>query len=250
MGGGLYVANGTVTVSSTKITGNNVTGGNGGNGGARGNTGSSGTGGSGGLSQGGGLFVASGSVDLPKTTLTGNMAFQAPGGTSGTSSSGVPLSGVGPLGQGVNLFVAGGTVNTATAQVQHKDKIGVVSADPNGDDDFALDTNGDGMFDTGDSVFTFGLSTDNVITGDWTGDGTDKIGVVRPDGEGSMVFSLDTNGNGVFDPSDQVFHFGLQGDQIIIGDWNGAGKDEIGVVRPDGVGGLVFFLRHQRRRRV
>ena len=63
---------------------------------------------------------------------------------------------------------------------------------------------------------------------------TDKIGVVRPDGQGSLVFSLDTNGDGVFDAGDQVFHFGAPGDAVIVGEWNGDGRSKIGVVRPDG----------------
>jgi hypothetical protein len=109
-------------------------------------------------------------------------------------------------------------------------KIGVVRAAPDGTAVFSLDTNGDGVFDKGDSVFHFGLATDKFVIGDWNGDGRAKIGVVRIN-SGQAVWSLDTNGNGVFDASDQVFTFGQSGDRFVVGDWNGAGKTEIGVVR-------------------
>ena len=112
-----------------------------------------------------------------------------------------------------------------------KDEIGVVR--PNRRTaTFSLDTNGDGKFDAGDSVFNFGLSTDTFVIGDWNGSGTSKIGVVRPE-NGSLVWSLDTNGDGVFDTGDTVTSFGLSTDTPIVGDWTGSGISEIGVVRSD-----------------
>ena len=123
-------------------------------------------------------------------------------------------------------------------------KIGVERPDGEGSLLFVLDTNGDGVFDSGvDAVYHFGRTGDQVLIGDWTGSGTTKIGVERPDGHGSLVFDLDTNGNGVFDPGvDVEYHYGLTGDQVIVGDWNGDGRTKIGVVRPDGVGSNLFIL--------
>ncbi|MCX6719472.1 MAG: hypothetical protein NTZ38_03825, partial [Candidatus Taylorbacteria bacterium] len=42
---------------------------------------------------------------------------------------------------------------------------------------------------------------------------------------------LDSSGNGVWDSSDLLSHFGISGDQPVAGDWNGDGKDKIGVLR-------------------
>jgi hypothetical protein len=146
----------------------------------------------------------------------------------------------------ITFTVSDGTLTSATAvttlKVRAADKIGVVRPDGNGSLVISLDSNGDGVFDAGDQVFHFGLPGDQVIVGDWNGDGRAKIGVVRPDGQGSLVFTLDSNGDGVFDAGDQVFHFGLPGDQVIVGDWNGDGRAKIGVVRPTASGVLSFSL--------
>jgi hypothetical protein len=122
------------------------------------------------------------------------------------------------------------------------DKIGVVRPQANGTDVFSLDSNGNGVFDAGDQVFSFGLSSDTVLVGDWNGDGKAKIGVVRFDSNGTAVVSLDSNGDGVFDAGDQVFTFGQAGDKFIVGDWNGDGKAKVGVVRNDGFGGATVIL--------
>ena len=111
--------------------------------------------------------------------------------------------------------------------------IAVVTAASGGLAEFVLDSNGNNRFDTADSVFTFGFFTDTLVTGDWNGGGFDKVGVVRPYGA-AAIWSLDTNGDGKFDTGDQVFVFGRAADQFLIGDWNGGGTAEIGVVRPFG----------------
>jgi hypothetical protein len=102
-------------------------------------------------------------------------------------------------------------------------KIGVVRPGPCGVAIFSLDTNGDGVFDAGDQVFSFGLNSDTFLIGDWNGDGRSKIGVVRPTPTGVAIFSLDTNGNGVFDAGDSVFSFGLNSDTFLVGRWKPAG---------------------------
>jgi hypothetical protein len=229
-GGGLYAAGGTVHITGTTFNGNSVTGGAGGNGGNP-----FAAGGAGGASQGGGAFINSGTVDILDSKLTGNVANQA------APSLGTP-GGDAPLGQGPNLFVGGGTVNTTGSDFVRKSSVGVVRPGPGGTGAVALDTDGSGIFNSTDPSFTFGLATDQFFAGDWTGNGADEIGVARADGNGSLLIVLDTNGNGQYDAGDQVFHFGMPGDHVIVGDWNGAGKSEIGVVRPDGHGGLLFAL--------
>src|SRR5205823_4246143 len=97
----------------------------------------------------------------------------------------------------------------------------------NGVPGFSLDTNGNGTFDTTDTVTSFGLNGDTFVIGDWNGDGRAKIGVVRPGPDGAAVWSLDSNGNGFFDAGDRVFTFGLNADTFLVGDWNGNGKTKI-----------------------
>jgi hypothetical protein len=124
-----------------------------------------------------------------------------------------------------------------------RDKIGVFRTAPDGvTGEFILDTNGDGVFDAGDAVFTFGRAGDRVVVGDWNGDDKSKVGVFRSDANGVGVFSLDTNDHHQFDASSTVFTFGLATDQIVIGDWNGDGKSKVGVFRADANGVGVFSL--------
>ena len=63
------------------------------------------------------------------------------------------------------------------------------------------------------------------VTGDWNGDGKDKIGLFL-----NGTWWLDTTGDGVF-RSSETFTFGFGGSDVVpvVGDWNGAGKTEVGV---------------------
>lgn len=89
------------------------------------------------------------------------------------------------------------------------------------------------------------LSTDVPVSGDWDGGGMTKIGVFRPS---TGAWYLDGNGNGTWDGvagGDLQFQFGggiasvgtpntpgyIPGDVPIVGDWQGGGKDCIGVFR-------------------
>lgn len=107
---------------------------------------------------------------------------------------------------------------------------------------FILDTNGNGVFDSGDAAFYFGLANDTIVIGDWNGDGKDKVGVFRGNANGVGVFSLDTNGDLNFGAGDDVFLFGLATDKIVIGDWNGDGRSKVGVFRSDANGVGLFSL--------
>jgi len=129
-----------------------------------------------------------------------------------------------------------------TRDVPSATHIGVVRPSDSGSPVFSLDSNGNGVFDANDTVFSYGLNSDKFLVGDWNGSGYDKIGVVRPQANGTDVFSLDSNGNGVFDAGDQVFSFGLSSDTVLVGDWNGDGKAKVGVVRNDGFGGATVIL--------
>jgi hypothetical protein len=75
-----------------------------------------------------------------------------------------------------------------------------------------------------ETAFQFGLAKDQVVAGDWDGDGFDEVGVFR-DG----WFFLDTGKPGY--DGELPFQFGLPGDIPIAGDWDGNGVDEVGVYR-------------------
>jgi len=90
------------------------------------------------------------------------------------------------------------------------------------------------------------VPTDHVLVGDWTGNGVTKVGVVRPnpDGSGTSVFSLDLAGDRHYDGPQDSFVFGLATDHFIVGDWTHSGVDNFGVYRanPDGSGTAYFTL--------
>ena len=51
-------------------------------------------------------------------------------------------------------------------------------------------------------------------------------------GPSSGIWSLDSNGNNAWEPSDVSLSWGLPNDTPVIGDWNGDGKSDIGIFRP------------------
>jgi serine-aspartate repeat-containing protein C/D/E len=77
-----------------------------------------------------------------------------------------------------------------------------------------------------DHVFNYGTNGDQPVAGDWTGQGSDSIGIFR---DGS--WNLDVDGNGKITAADVGFSFGQAGDKAVVGDWNGDGTDEVGVYR-------------------
>ena len=105
-------------------------------------------------------------------------------------------------------------------------KVGVFRPSTN---QWFIDYNGNGYWDGGDRTYTFGMTGDTPVTGDWNGDGTTEIGVFRPS---STQWFIDYNGNGYWDGGDRTYTFGMTGDTPVTGDWNGGGTTEIGVFRP------------------
>ena len=79
-------------------------------------------------------------------------------------------------------------------------------------------------------TFNFGLPGDVPVVGDWSGNGTLKIGVFRPS---TQMWYLDLNGDGFFQADvDLSGQFGLPGDVPVVGDWDSSGRTKIGVFRP------------------
>jgi hypothetical protein len=62
------------------------------------------------------------------------------------------------------------------------------------------------------------------LAGDFNGDGIDEIALFK-DGE----WLIDINGNGQWDRTDLWAQLGSVGDLPVVGDWDGDGKDDIGV---------------------
>jgi hypothetical protein len=95
-----------------------------------------------------------------------------------------------------------------------------------------LDANGSGTWNgtPADTLYSFGngLAGAIAVTGDWTGTGSDRIGVYA-DG----VWYLDLSGNGVWEgtPTDALYVFGsgLINAVPVTGDWTGSGTTRIGV---------------------
>jgi uncharacterized protein YneR len=84
----------------------------------------------------------------------------------------------------------------------------------------------DNLEGTVDKSFRYGGSTDQIIAGDWNGDGQDGIAIFRPS---TGFWYFDNNLDGTVDKS---FRYGGSTDQIIAGDWNGDGQDGIAIFRP------------------
>jgi hypothetical protein len=81
--------------------------------------------------------------------------------------------------------------------------------------------------------YRWGRDGDLPVVGDWDGDGTQTVGVVRPNAALDSNHLLLRNGDGgVLD-----FWYGRHGDRILVGDWNGDGTWTPAAVR-DGVWSL------------
>jgi PKD repeat protein len=98
---------------------------------------------------------------------------------------------------------------------------------------FYLDYNGNCAWDGAvtDRSYTFGITMDTPVVGDWDHDLASEIGVYR---NSTHQFYLDYNGNGAWNGAvtDRRYDFGIAGDLPVTGDWMGDGGTGIGVFRP------------------
>jgi sugar lactone lactonase YvrE len=105
-------------------------------------------------------------------------------------------------------------------------------------DGLGLVRNGKWLLHRDNYTFFYGQAGDVPLFGDWDGDGLDTPGMFRP--ANGFVYLTNTlpprDGVGVGDP-DLTFFFGMKGDQVVVGDWNGDGIDTLGIRR----GGKMFL---------
>jgi hypothetical protein len=81
-----------------------------------------------------------------------------------------------------------------------------------------------------DYTFFYGVPGDVPLFGDWDGDGSDTPGMYRP----SNGFAYLTNtlpDNGGVGSGEIEFFFGIPGDQVFVGDWDGINGDSLGISR-------------------
>lgn len=98
-----------------------------------------------------------------------------------------------------------------------------------------LDLNGNHVLDAGETFAKSGF-TGTPIAGDWTGTGVDRVGTFSTD-----TFFLDMNGDFKFDATDIAaggkikFTLGAKSQVGVVGDWDGDGETNIGLVVKDRV---------------
>lgn len=75
-----------------------------------------------------------------------------------------------------------------------------------------------------DNVVAYGKADDDILVGDWDGDGVDTLCVRR----GNKYYFRNSIGSG---EADYVIAYGKADDDILVGDWDGDGKDTLCVRR-------------------
>jgi len=81
-----------------------------------------------------------------------------------------------------------------------------------------------------DYTFTYGGPGDIPLLGDWNGDGIDTPGVYRP-ARGSAHLINEIPAFESTAVADTTFFFGMPGDRVFAGDWDGDGIDTLGLSR-------------------
>src|SRR5439155_681686 len=114
-----------------------------------------------GLSRNGTVGKANGKIDFRTDTPLGLQ----PGSQTGSVDAGD---------QSFVFGLAGDRVVVGDWNGDGHAKVGVFRSNAAGVGVFSLDTNGNHAFDAGDDVFTFGLATDQIVIGDWNGNGKAK----------------------------------------------------------------------------
>jgi hypothetical protein len=124
------------------------------------------------------------------------------------------------FGLGTDHIIVGDWNGGGTSEVGvYRDAASYIPADA-GDAVFSINSNGDHATFTN---FVFGVITDKVVIGDWTGNGASKVGVYRDgtafNAPGTALFSLDSGALRYIPGVSQVFLYGLDSDQFVAGHW-------------------------------
>ncbi len=82
-----------------------------------------------------------------------------------------------------------------------------------------------------DYTFTFGAPGDIPLLGDWDGDGIDTPGVYRPSRGAAHLTNQIPAYLSTGHQAEVTFYFGMPGDQVFTGDWDGDGIDTLGLSR-------------------
>ena len=85
---------------------------------------------------------------------------------------------------------------------------------------------------TAGTVFSYGSSTSQMVTGDWDGNGTDTF--ARRDGNLIGFRSTNTTGESL-----RTFAYGAVTDELLVGDWDGNRTDSLAVRR-----GNLFYIKN------
>lgn len=83
-----------------------------------------------------------------------------------------------------------------------------------------------------DEVAAYGRADDQVLVGDWDGDGKDTLCVRR----GNVYYFKNSISGG---EADAVIRYGRAGDEVLAGDWDGDGKDTLCVRR-----GNTYYVKN------
>ena len=115
----------------------------------------------------------------------------------------------------------------------------VVRPNPEGGLTWLIDLGNDNVPDL---QHKYGLAGDTAVLGDWNGDGSDDPGVVRANpAAGRLDWYLDTSRVEYANPTSRAYGLTSRGHRPVVGDWNGDGRDDLGVVE-NGANGLLTWL--------
>ncbi|MBX3065178.1 MAG: right-handed parallel beta-helix repeat-containing protein [Anaerolineae bacterium] len=133
--------------------------------------------------------------------------------------------------------------NCKLVAAQAPDTIGIYR--PSTNMFYLRNSNSTGFSDINVSLVSLGMDPvtfrDVPVVGDWNGDGIDTVGFYRrgrvSDNAGAGLFVLsDSNSS---PQADHVFVLGNPSDTPLVGDWDGDGRDSVGVFRP--TNGLIYI---------
>lgn len=82
-----------------------------------------------------------------------------------------------------------------------------------------------------DYTFRYGVPGDIPLLGDWDGDGIDTPGVYRPSRGSAHLTNEIPAYLSANHPAETTFFFGMPGDRVFAGDWDGDGIDTLGLSR-------------------